>query len=374
MLQHCGFCAAIIFAGISCSSANLKKAPLLSSQAFEQDTESTEQAPESQVNPGSQDASVPVPIPKEEQAVNEGVSPPGNISGSYLICSEMKAPTAATPESTVNCALRDQVTNNKIDLKGLYSSAQWSYELTDTSNLTITHTELTASPEWHVNIKLNAPTLEQVLAHRNAIKFLLTVQDSAGVKRRELAPVSLGFLKWMALDGARIPTNAVVAGTEHDGADSLFLCRLYMGSEIIPGKMIVHYNDASKSICYATFSGGALTSHSDDARTMLYRSDVLVITQGTFDDYFEWLPASNGLKPAQAIITGIDTSGNPLYACRGLQAADSLAEQTPGVLRPGAPGCVHEYYGVNTTTSYQVLAWKATATKKIMDGRAILPP
>lgn len=374
MLQYTGFCIAIICAGISCSSSSLRKAPLLSKQVFEREQDSASPTPDPQSSASSEDALVPIPMPVKDKAEDETVSPPGNISGSYLICIEVKAPTTTTPESTVNCAVRDQKTNNKIGLKGQYPSVQWTYELANPDSLAIMHSELTFNPEWHVSIILKAPGLEQVQAQRNAIKFVVTVQDSAGVKRQEVAPVSAGFLRWMALDGARVPTNAAVGGTEHDGADNLFLCRLYIGSEIIPGKMIVHFNDASKSICYTTYNGTALASHSDDGRTMIFRSDVLAITQGSFDEYFEWLPASNGLKPTQAIITGVDTLGNPLYACRGLQAADSLSEQTPGVLRPGAPGCSHEYYGVNTTTSYQVLAWKETATRKIMDGRSILPP
>ncbi|MDQ3234885.1 MAG: DUF3421 domain-containing protein [Pseudobdellovibrionaceae bacterium] len=373
MLQRILFCIAFISTGISCSSATLKKAPLLCNQVFDRDADATANTPETPA-PASPEAAEPVPMPKEEKAVDEKVSPPGNISGSYLICIESKAPTAAVPESTVTCALRDQKTNNKIDLKSQYPNAQWAYDLADSSSLTITRTELNANPDWHLSIILKSPSMEQTQFMRNAIKFMVTVQDSAGVKRQEVAPVSFAFLRWQSLDGGRVPTTAAVGGTEHDGLDNLFLCRMYLGSEIIPGKMIIHYNDASKSICYATMNGTEYASHTDDARTMIFRSDVLVIAQGTFDDYFEWLPATAGLKPAQAIVSGLDTLGNPLYACRGLQAADGMVEQTPGVLRPGAPGCSHEYYGAVTTTSYQVLAWKETGTRKIMDGRSILPP
>ncbi|WP_141735113.1 DM9 repeat-containing protein [Oligoflexus tunisiensis] len=374
MLQHMGICVAIICAGVSCSRANLDKSPLLSNQVLDRATETTVLTPEPRPAPTAEEATAPVPMSKEDDAEEEKVIPPGNISGSYLICMEMKSPTTAAPESTVNCALRDQKTNNKIALKTQYSSVQWSYEYSGSGSLNILLSELLTSPEWHVTIALKAASLEEVQAQRNAVKFLLTVQDSAGVQHQEASPVSMGALRWLALDGGRIPANAAVGGTEHDGADSLFLCRLYNNGDIIPGKMIVHYNDSSKSICYATTNNGALTSHSDDARTLIYRSDVLVITQGSFDEYFEWLPASNGLKPAQAIISGVDPLGNPLYACRGLQADDAVDEQTPGVLRPGAAGCSHEYYGVNITANYQVLAWKEAATKKIMDGRVIPPP
>lgn len=374
MLRYTGFCIAIICAAISCSSSSLKKAPLLSKQAFERKQEAALPSPEESSSPSSEDALVPIAMPAKEKIETEIVSPPVNISGSYLICIEVKAATATAPELTVNCAVRDQKTNNKVALKEQYPSIQWSYELANSENLAIMHNELTLNPEWHVNIILKAPGLEQVRAQRNAIKFVLTVQDSAGIKRQEVAPVSVGFLQWKALDGARIPTHAAVGGTERDGAGNLFLCRLYIGSEIIPGKMIVHFNDVSKSNCYTTYNGKVLASHSDDGQTMLLRSDVLTITQGSFDEYFEWLPASNGLKPTQAIITGLDTLGNPLYTCRGFQAADTFSEHTPGVLRPGAPGCSHEYYGIHIKTSYQVLAWKETATKTIMDGRSILPP
>lgn len=374
MLRYIGFCIAIICTGISCSSSSLKKSPLLSKQTYEGKQHNDLPAPDTRSSASSEDALVPIAMPVKEKMEDELVNPPVNISGSYLICIEVKAATATAPELTVNCAVRDQKTNNKIALKEQYPSVQWAYELVKSDNLAIMHSELTANPEWHVSIILKSTDLEQVRAQRNVIKFVVTVQDSLGIKRQEVAPVSAGFFKWLAVDGSRVPTNAVVGGTERDRANNLFICRLYVGSEIIPGKMIVHFNQASKSSCYTTYNGKALASHSDDGQTMLLRSDVLVISAGSFDDYFEWLPASNGLIPVQAIVTGLDSLGNPLYTCRALQAADALLEQTPGVLRPRAAGCAHEFYGVHVKSRYQVLAWKELATQKIMDGRSILPP
>jgi hypothetical protein len=375
MLQRTGILVGILLVEVSCSRANLERTPLLSSQGLDRGTETTVLTPESRPELTPEEATAPIPMSKEEEdPEDEKVVPPGNISGSYLICMETQPPTTAKPESKINCALRDQETNNKVALQSQYTSIGWSYEYSGTGSLNILLSTLITSPDWHVSIVLKASTLQEVQAQRNAVKFLVKVKDSAGVERQEAASVSMASLRWLALDGGRIPANAVVGGTEHDGGDNLYLCRLYDNGDIIPGKMIVHYNDANKSICYATNNNGPLTSQSDDARTMIYRSDVLVITQGGFDDYFEWVPSSNGLKPARAMVAGLDPQGNPLYSCRGLQEADAVAEQTPGVLRPGAAGCSHEYYTANIRTDYQVLAWKETATKKIMDGRAILPP
>jgi hypothetical protein len=80
------------------------------------------------------------------------------------------------------------------------------------------------------------------------------------------------------------------------------------------------------------------------------------------------------LKPERAVVTGKDALGNPFYTCRNLQEDAGVAEQTPGVLRPGTSGCHHEFYGFESRTSYQVLAWKVTATQKILDTRKVATP
>jgi hypothetical protein len=354
---------ALIGVGQACSSANLKKAPFLTASTFvEESTNSNDAQVQAEVLE-------PVPMPTESRTQEESVSPPANISGTYLICSEMKAATMTSPESVVNCALRDQKTNNKVNIDASFGSKIWSYQAMEGNNLVVSMVELPQSLEWHIAVTLKSGSLADLQAQQGTVRFYVSVTNSAGMKYQETATISSSFVRWLSLNGSAVPTNAAIGGTEDQGRDKLYLCRVYYNGEVIPGKMSVHHRDASKSVCYATFNNSKVESQSDDGQTMLHATDVMVVTQGVFDDYFEWVPSSNGLKPAHAIVTGKDTLGNPLYTCRNVQVDKDVAEQTPGVLRPGSASCHHEFYGFESNTSYQVLAWKDTATQKIMDSR-----
>lgn len=363
------FIMALTLTGAACSNANLKKAPFLTSNTLIDESISSSDSQEAQVETTEM---TPVPMPMENKVPEEKVSPPSNISGSYLICAEVKSATEASPESIVNCGLRDQKTNNKVSIESGYASKIWSYQASDSANLVVSMVELPSSLEWHIGITLKAATLAEVQAQQGSIRFFVSVMNSAGVKFQESTTVGPAFIRWLALDGGIIPTGTAIGGTENDGDDILFLCRMYAGAEVIPGKLVVHHRDSNKSNCFTTQNGSGIQSQSDNADNLLFKSDALIITQGVFDDYLEWVPSSNGLKPAQAIITGKDALGNPLYSCRNLQDDGSMLEQTPGVLRPGASSCSHEYYGAKSNSNYQVLAWKEAGTKKILDSRT--PP
>ncbi|WP_141731852.1 DUF3421 domain-containing protein [Oligoflexus tunisiensis] len=375
MLKHLCYYMAIVVAGAACSRATINKAPLLNGQGFDQAIPNTE-AEQLETPVPQETATQPVPMVMETDAAEEGVNPPNNISGSYLVCSETKAPTDTNPESQTNCALRDQTSNNKIDLAS-FASYSWSYQAPEASSLTVTMSELPLNPEWHVVISLKAPTLAEVRDQRMNVKFFLTVQDSAGVKHQESAGVSASVLQWLALDGARVPGTAILSGIDYDGTTSLYLCRVYTNNEVIPGKLINHYADPSRSMCLTTSNGAnIILSQSMDARTMLRKSDVLVINQGSFDDYFEWVAGSGGSISARAVTSGTDVNGKPQYTCRGQRGNGPPGDLVPGVIRTGATVCAHLYYddGVEVTPSYQVLSWKADAARKIMDSRSIPPP
>ncbi len=362
---------ALCAAGEACSSADLKKAPFLTASTFVE--EKSAPASDDATKVAEEELQEPVPMPAETKAPEEKVSPPANISGTYLICSEMKAASATDPQSVVNCALRDQKTNNKVNIDAGFGSKLWSYQATD-SSLIVSMVELPQSLEWHISVTLKAPTMTDLQAQQGIIKFYVSVTNSAGIKFQEWANISAAFVRWLSLNGAAVPSNAAIGGTEDQGRDNLYLCRIYKNGEVIPGKLMVHHSNPSKSICYATYNNGGIQSQSDDGNTMQNPSDALVMTQGVFDDYFEWVPATNGLKPATAIVTGKDVLGNPFYTCRNLQVDAGVAEQTPGVLRPGASSCHHEFYGFKSNTTYQVLSWKSTATQKILDSRKVVTP
>lgn len=292
---------------------------------------------------------------------DESISIPKNIVGAYLTCEEYQSATEMLPEAKVRCALRNQDTNNKVDLDNQFANYNWSYRLAGGNNFEVTVAELVASPEWHVSFTIKSLDLIDFQKQLNVIQFIFQATDKMGIARQESSTVKIQPIQWFALNGNHIPSQAAVGGTEHDGLDFLFLCRIYANGEILPGKLIVHFDDPDKSICYSIGSEGALQSLSDDAQTLLFETDVLLIKLGSFDEYFEWVPAENGQIPANAFIAGLDMQGAPIYSCRGLQEAENLPEQTPGALRTNATGCLHEHYGAQLRTSYQVLSWKKSA-------------
>jgi hypothetical protein len=368
VVRHRWIIMALVSAGSACSNAALKKAPFLTANTLVEESK----ASSSDANP-REDRLDPIPMPTETKASEETVSPPANISGAYLICSEMKAATAASPESVIHCGLRDEKTNNKINIEAGFASKSWTYQASENSGMVVSMVELTSSLEWHIAVTLKAQTMGDLQAQQESMRFYVRVTNSAGIKFQASAPVTPTFVQWLALNGEQIPAPAAIGGTEDDGTENLYLCRMSYAGELTPGKLEVHDRNSSKSICYATYNGSVIESQSSNGDTMLAPSDVLLITQGVFDDYFEWVPASNGLKPPQAYITGKDAVGNPLYTCRNLQPDERFAEQTPGVLRPGASTCTHAYDGFQSNTSYQVLTWKTGATQKIIDMQNTMP-
>jgi hypothetical protein len=341
----------MMWAQASCSNSKLKGGPVAPGDGMDHSSDFGEN-----LAPGEEN------LPSEDM---ERVSPPANISGAYLTCIEARPATASLPEVQVNCALRDDVTNSKVDLAA-YTNPRWTHKAPAKSTVTVTVQELTGDPTWHVAFTVKGPTFGDVQMQLASLSFRLEVDGNGGITQQESASVSFSFVQWQSLDGGRIPAEAVVGGTENEGARNLYVCRIYFGNEIIPGLLAAHFNDPdNKSICYAVSNGVAIISHSNDAQTVLYRSDVLVIRQGQFSDYFEWLPAANGQMHAHAYASGFDVTGQPLYSCRGLQADGNLAEQTPGALKQGSAGCVFNFNGSQTRTDYEVLSWKQTGNVSV---------
>jgi hypothetical protein len=255
-----------------------------------------------------------------------------------------------------------------VDLKTRYANSSWTYEVPAGSSLTVSSTELAASPEWHVSYSIKANDAAVLAAQLGMIQFALNAQDAAGARFKASRALQSPFLQWTFLNGNTVPNEAAPGGTWQGTAAILYLCRIHADNEILPGKLLRHYNDPSKSVCYSvTAAVSAVQSQSEDAQTLLVPNEVLLISQGTFDDYFEWVPATNGQYPANAFVTGRDAQGRPLYSCRGIQNDGALpADQTPGVLRLGSTGCVHEFQvAAQLRTSYQVLTWKTSATSII---------
>ncbi|WP_141734616.1 DM9 repeat-containing protein [Oligoflexus tunisiensis] len=353
MLRPIILFSAITFAGPSCSNSKLK-GPVVPGEGIEHNNDIEQLSPDETPLQGTEGT-----LPSE---TIEEVSPPANISGAYLACSEARPATASLPEVLVNCGLKDEISNGKVNLVGTYTNPRWTYKTPAQSTLALTVQELPDNPDWHVQFTVKGPTLSDVLAQMGSISFTLEVEDAGRINRQESSTIRHSLVQWLPLDGAKIPTQAVVGGTENEGARNLYICRVHYGNEVIPGLLAAHFNDPNnKSICYAASNGVSIVSNSSDGLSVLYKSDVLVINAGAFAEYFEWLPASNGQLHSNAYVSGYDATGQPLYSCRGTQADGVVVEQTPGSLKQGSPGCVFNFNGSQTRTDYEVLSWKQTA-------------
>lgn len=180
-------------------------------------------------NPGhddpNRDLSTGEPLARESQeTASEAISPPANISGSYLICAEAKAATLESPDAIVHCGLRDQVTSSKIDISS-FAYARWTYQVGDTSPITAFKSELTTSLEWHVAVTLKGPSLDEIQTAQKSIKFFLTVGDAAGNKFRETSSLTL------SCDRLAGGTWVTVPGDSIYGTDA-FCVQKYAASNI----------------------------------------------------------------------------------------------------------------------------------------------
>jgi Protein of unknown function (DUF3421) len=344
----------ILFAFVlasACTATRLEKPGVRTSQSLES---AAIEAIEAKA-PQTEDAEVT----KEEEG--ETVVPPSNIAGSFLICEPTQVVLEGDIEAQVQCALRDESTKSKVDLKTRFSSYAWKHEWTGTSTLTVSAMELSNSLDWHVSYLVKGSQAAEFRAQLATLRLLLQVVDKDGIQRQAQGGVTTTQVAWLSLNGSPIPSQAALGGTWNGTVDPLYICRLHVNNEVLPGKLLVHYNDPNKSICYSINTAGqSIQSQSENAQNLLIPNDVLVIAQGNFSDYLEWVPAQNGQLPARAFASGLDSQGRALYTCRGEQMARAEPDLTPGVLRPGASSCVHEFeLYEERRNNYQVLAWKA---------------
>ncbi|HYX39014.1 MAG TPA: hypothetical protein VE954_38410 [Oligoflexus sp.] len=59
---------------------------------------------------------------------DERVDPPANIVGTYLYCSEVNVPFDADGASTIGCALYDETTNARVEVRSIAANIDWAYD------------------------------------------------------------------------------------------------------------------------------------------------------------------------------------------------------------------------------------------------------
>ncbi|XP_068146853.1 natterin-3-like [Drosophila tropicalis] len=94
-----------------------------------------------------------------------------------------------------------------------------------------------------------------------------------------------------------LPPNAFFAGQDGDGAE-MFVGRAIFESEILPVKIVPRRREA-----YVTCEGGEY---------LVKRYEVLV------GENYDWVASGDGLVPQNAISTGKDGKGQPIYVGRAV--------------------------------------------------------
>ncbi|EDW72336.1 uncharacterized protein Dwil_GK20870 [Drosophila willistoni] len=94
-----------------------------------------------------------------------------------------------------------------------------------------------------------------------------------------------------------LPPNAFLAGRDSDGSD-MYVGRIVYEGEIVPAKLIPRRREA-----YMTWEG---------VEYLIQRFEVLV-----GQDY-DWIASGDGLVPHNAISTGRDSRGQPIYVGRAV--------------------------------------------------------
>ncbi|XP_020292377.1 natterin-3-like [Pseudomyrmex gracilis] len=122
--------------------------------------------------------------------------------------------------------------------------------------------------------------------------------------------------RWVNRTGSQsLPQNAVVGGRDSDGS-TIYVGRAYHEGDMLPAKVI-----PDKNVAYVCHNG---EEHPKDEFEILCQSEVA------------WQFCSNGEVPADAVIGGQTTDGEPLYVGRVLHSG----AQTIGKVQQ-SHGCLY---------------------------------
>ena len=165
------------------------------------------------------------------------------------------------------------------------------------SSLRIPERHSSASYTSRITRPKSSPAAPGSSSHRQSASLDRLLNDVPTLKPQLASASWVGQRRWdlsfqsgetVALPEGHVPARAALQRfAKMDRSNGLLGRGIVRFDLRIPGKMIVHYNNSNRSICYGTLNGQAYESQSDDGNTMRFRSDVLKITTGVFDDYYE---------------------------------------------------------------------------------------
>ncbi|MFW7378891.1 MAG: DM9 repeat-containing protein [Oligoflexus sp.] len=324
---------------------------------------------------GSADANSPAKLENsgvfdEEQLVvveDESIVIPTAIAGAYLSCvaEEFSSEPRVADEQNVYCAVRNQDDRNLVKINELETEIKWSFEGDEALRSKLQISALADHKQYHARFHFQNLSAAEIQSVKSSGKYVVGFTQGDLVLATAKASSQPLPYNWLKLDGAALPSNAFLGGSEYMNENLIYLCRVYVENGLYPGKLMPHFQDPTKTVCYTIAGNTAIESYSPDATTLQYESDALILPDAGLIDRFTWVPAENGDIPDNALATGYTNEGELLYACRGLEAGppgnsndkpnDPNGEWTPGHINPGATGCTHEYYGARLNLSYEVL-------------------
>jgi hypothetical protein len=147
---------------------------------------------------------------------------------------------------------------------------------------------------------------------------------------------------WVDASGGYVPPGAVNAQSIDAQTVTIYVCRIAWGNDVVPGKLRPGYG------CY--FGEGDYDA-GDGGEDFSIDYQVLVPA----DCSATWMPAPDGVTPANAVATGQDSEGL-LYSCRVTQPSADQGEL--GHVGWGTNhACVYSLSNVSlTSTVFDVLA------------------
>lgn len=300
--------------------------------------------------PEAEPPSQPQPQP---QPATESVTPPTNIAGGSLYCEEI-SPDLTPPESTrVACSLI--VNKERVNASDLFTTVVWGAEQIPATAVDV-QVQAPNRP-FAVIYKISGTTPQERKSRAATAVYtaLVTQADGSGGKLEGKKKDS--FLSWEPHQRQNLSPLAFQGGTEAGGVP-LYVCRMYVGQSIITGKLA--FEDTATNSPRSCF--GVDGSNREVSTLDGYRTEVLHYDSSSALK-LRWTKFSGSI-PTTALVGGQDSSGRPIYICRGLESRalgtnqmpnDKAGEFTPGHVRPGARACLYEFFGLTSVADFEIL-------------------
>lgn len=150
-------------------------------------------------NPGRSDQTnteIPPAVDDQEQ-----VTPPANISGSYLVCEQARNAEPEVYEATTLCALQDELTRQKVDLATQFASYAWKPDVPALPSVSSRSRELLGDPRWHLELITKADSALLLDEAIEGTTLTLTVRDRDGLAKQASANFKAGSIDCSGLIG-----------------------------------------------------------------------------------------------------------------------------------------------------------------------------